>query len=669
MPDLEIKDNKTPGGSAIKRAGLGTFLSRLFGFQRTSDDKLEFTKVDVSSSQRIGQALLNSTVVATPMSERLEGLFQTWLSDNTDKLNELSFRAQRVSQLQYMYLNDPYVNRTVALYADEACQLDTQDTLIEIETPDPRMTRDMYNLLNQWGVTQLRIRTTIEQLALYGDAFWSNKVTDKGVERILPLQQLQVSDRVEFNPTRVLEMQKKKSGALYNAISKNYILKNMFDTMASSEDFTDIFDSKLFGFEIDSDLVVPPWCITHFRTGGESSDFWPWGTSSVLGALSSYKQTQSTITLQSLARMMSFPITLYKVKTDENMDEARQFATVNRVREAYDNIGVSPSQGNSEVYTVNTKIWMPDGLLDVEVKKPEVSSTDGVEDIKLYQNREAVALGLPLSFFGSEEGGWYGGQNSGKSLVQQYKPFARKVYSIQSAFLESLADIFRIHFAITGQYDFRIPFTLSMKYPSTEESSEKVDAENSSLELASNVIGMIKTAIGASDEEPLPPDIIRDIVAKYTFLKPQDIMKWTRDATYNQALNNEEESEDGDFGGPGEDLYSPEPSSMDMDTGEGVSEEGPSTASVVEARKLKYKRLREIELSNRYRNAKDDIYFQSLKECAVNGFIRKNRHIQVYQDVSGSMDLMLETLSKEKGETHLKENYRSLQKTKRRKND
>lgn len=667
MPDLNIENNKDfPQGSAIKKAGLGNFLSRLFGFQRTSNNKIEFTKVDVASNQRVGQALLNSAVTSTPMSERLEGLFQTWLSDNTDKLTELSSRAQRVSQLQYMYLNDPYVNRTVALYADEACQLDAQDTLIEIETPDPRMTRDMYNLLNQWGITQSRVRTTIEQLALYGDAFWSNKVTDKGIERIIPLQQLQVTDRVEFNPTKVMELQKKKSGSLYNAISKNYLLNNMFDNIASSEDFTDIFDSKLFGFEIDSDLVVPPWCITHFRIGGESSDFWPWGTSPVLGALSPYKQTQSTITLQSLARMMSFPITLYKVKTDENMDEARQFATVNRVREAYDNIGVSPAQGNSEVYTVNTKIWMPDGLLDVDIKKPEISSSDGVEDIKLYQEREAIGLGLPKSFFGGE-GDWYGAEKSGKALTQQYKPFARKVYSIQSAFLESLADEFRIHFAITGQHDFRIPFTLSMKYPSTEESEEKTQAENSSLELANNVIDMVRAAIGASDEEPLPPDIVRDIIAKYTFLEPQDIMKWTRDASYNQILNSDEEDEDPDTGfGEGPDL---EGSETEGEGSSGSEEPEMNSSSVLESRKKKYQRLREAELVKRYTENKNALYFQSLRECAISGFIRNNRNVQVYFTASNSSDLMLETLNKENNKTRLKESCSRSSKGKKKKSN
>lgn len=642
MPKLDLPDSKTPQTSAIKKSGFNGFLGRLFGFQRNKDKNIEFVKVDASSADRVGQAFVNSAVMRTPMSEQLEKLFQNWLSDNTDKASELAARAQRISQLQYMYLNDPYVNRTVALYADEATQLDEQDTIIAIETPEPRMTKAMYALLSQWGITQPRIRETIEQLCIYGDSFWANKITEKGVERIIPLQQAQITDRVEFNPSRVMELMKKRSGALYNMVSRNYLLSNMLDTMSSSEDFADIFDTKLFGFEINRDLVVPPWNITHFRVGGESSEFWPFGTSPILGALSPYKQVQSTIALQSLARTMSFPITLYKVKTDENMDEGRQFAVVNKVRETYDNIGVTPVSGSSEVYTVNTKIWIPDGLLNVEVVKPEAASNDGVDDIKLYQDREAVSLGLPRSFFGDD--GWYSTSSSGKALAQQYKPFGRKVYSIQTSFLQGLADLFRIHFAITGQYDFRVPFTLSMKYPAVEVDEDYNTARKNSIEIAESVVSLIKSAIGASDGDTLPPDIIRDIMGKYTFLNPEDIVKWTRDAKYSDILDSGEEE--------GEDSERSLDSMDSIDLGSGGDESGSEeTPSNVEESLKKYKSLdplRESRLVELYRTKKDQIYFESLRENAVNGFVRQGYHVQVFNEADPSLSLMLDTLSKEK---------------------
>lgn len=669
MPELDLKTPETlPTDSKIKRSGFNQFLSSLFGWRRsrgnnkTSD--IQFTKVDVGSDQRINQALINKLTAdqSGPLNQKLDQLFNSWLNDNTDKIAEISNRKQRVDQISYAILNDPYINRTVALYADEATQLDDQNSIINIETPDPKMTKAMYSLLNKWGVTQVRIRAAIEQLGSYGDAFWANRVTENGVERIIPLQQLQVTERLEFNPVKALEAKKRREGSFYSFASSNYLIDQMLDSMEDNSNFADLFDTKLFGFSIDNDLVVPPWSITHFRVGAESSEFYPMGTSPILGALAPFKQTQSTIALQSLARMMNFPITIYKVKTSDNMDEGRQFGVVNRVRESYDNIGVSPQVGSSEVYTVNTKIWIPDGLLDVEVKDAKVD-TDSVADIELYQDRTAVAVGLPKSFFTDE---WYGLGNEGKALTQQYKPFARKVYSLQSAFLEGLSDLFRIHFAITGEFDFRVPFTLSMRFPAVEESDERVQAKKDSIDVANEVVSLIKSAIGATEEEALPPDIIRDILGKYTFIDPSDLMKWTRDAKYiiNTSDSDDEGGEgegggndiDIDLGGGGgsDDIFEPNidlgneslPPAPESPEEAGTEEAPADTGSeVVESKINKKNRLREKQLTEAYKKHRNEIYFEVLKENAINGFVRNNNHVQVFNNVNSVNDLMLETLS------------------------
>lgn len=666
----EDKKIELPTESKIKKASFNNFMTKLFGFRRkkNSANTIEFTKVDLGSEERVGQAFLNQVLnTGSPLSENLEKLFNLWLNDNTDKLSEIQKRRDRIDQLCYAVLNDPYIGRTVQLYADEACQLDVQDTIINIETPDPRMTRDMYKLLSQWGVTQTRIRSTIENLAIYGDAFWANKISDKGVERIIPLQQLQITDRIEFNPVQALESKKRHEGSFNAFASSNYLIQQMLDEMENTGDFADIFDTKLFGFSIVDSLVVPPWAITHFRVGSDLGQFWPFGTSPIIGTLAPFKQISSTIALQSLARIMSFPITLYKVKTSDTMDEGRQFEVVNRVREAYDNVGVSPAAGNSEVYTVNTKIWVPEGLLDVDVKesKVDIGFTD---DIEIYQDRVAVASGLPKSFYSEE---WYGFGNSGKSLVQQYKPFGRKVFSLQTAFLESLADLFRIHFAITGQYDFRVPFTLSMKFPAEEVDSERTNARKDSIDVANTVIDLVRSAIGLSDEESLPPDIIRDIIGKYTFLDPVDIMKWTRDATYTSFNPSDKEDEDKEggkedsgfnFGGSeppsdfdnigGEDNTIDIPTeSTDTVTAPAEDETLGEMLQFIKTSEENYRLTEEQKkLTEKYMEKKEEIYFNFLENSNVSSFTRNKHHVEVFKYEEGSNSLMLNILSKNRND-------------------
>ena len=663
MADTEKKPIP-PGESQIKKSAFSNFMTRLFGFRRKSGSskEIEFVQVDADSSERIGQAFLNNAVSNYPgMSEHLEKYYQSWLTDTTDKSAELMQRKERIDQLSYAVLNDPIIGRVVQLYADEATQLDEQSTVINIETPDPLMTQDMYKLLSDWGITQPRIRSTIENLATYGDAFWANKISERGVERIIPLKQLQISDRIEFNPAKVAEIRKKRSGEYYNFANNNYLIQKMLDSMDESSNLADIFDTRLFGFVLDSNTIVPPWTITHFRVGNELGEFSPFGTSPILGALSSFKQTQSTIALQSLARVMSFPITIYKVKTSKETDEGRQFATVNAVREAYDNIGVTPKLGSSEVYTVNTKLWVPEGLLDVDVKKSEID-TNNIGDIELYQRRTAIATGLPAEFWSDK--GWYSFGTASKSLTQQYKPFGRKVFSIQNAFLESLADLFRVHFAITGQYDFRTPFTLSMKFPAQEVTDDVNTSRKNSVELAKTVVDLIRDACGLDEEEGLPTDIIRDIVDKYTFLDPVDIMKWTRGAkmmSTASALANTsglESSEGGapgedlDFGGEGEDTTAANEDAFASDV-DSLGDGGLFDAE--ESKKSEKLRLRESQIREAYESKKEDIYFTSLKEAAVDSFTRSGEHVRFFSKASPESSLMLEVLESESKQDRLRE--------------
>ena len=667
----ERKTIELPKESQIQKSGFTSFMSTLFGFRRNSDPVGNKTsgpiipvKVDIDSNERVGQAFLGQVFTTGPMSEKLNKLLEAYYQDS-DKYAEVSGRKTRVDQITYAITTDPLISRTVQLYADEATQIDDQDTLIQIESADPKMTRDMYMLLNQWGVTPTRVWDAMYQLGAYGDAFWANKVTDKGVESIYPLQQLVISDRLEFSPSKVMEKEKLRQGGFGNLASNNYLIQQMLDTMEDMDgDFASLFETKLFGFCLDNDTVAPPWDVTHFRVGSESGRFFPWGTSPILGALAPYKEVSSMMALNNLARQMNFPITLYKVKTTENMDESKQFSVLNNVREAYDNIGVNPGIGGSEVYTVNTKIWLPDGLLNVETVSPRADTDDYKDDIELRQQREAIALSLPEAFF---NGDFYGsGYVSAKSLVQQYKPLRRRVFSLQNAFLQGLSELFRLHFAITGDHDFREPFTLSMRYPAEEIDSEINSARSNSIETVANIIDMIKGAIGLDDEEGLPPDIVKDIIMKYSFLDPSDVIKWTRDAKYSKSFNTSKssadkdpfEAEDGesfDFNPMDNPPAEEEPADGNADVSEPLyngsltkPRQDPMAGLTSESRHLSdQERLREKQLVKIYEANRDAMYIQALRENNIHTFQRGEYAVQMFDTIPSDKELMYEVLAKQ----------------------
>ena len=676
----KMNENLSPDKS--DSAGLNNFLSRLFGWKKStrgSGNPVDFVTVDLDSSQKVGQALKQALEDQIPniesgnLSKHLQGLLDSWLTDTTDTQQELTKRMELIKQIDYAVRTDPYIGQVVKLYADECTQCDLQNQVISIETPDPLMTRRMYELLSTWGVTQNRCHSAIESLAEYGNAFWCNQVSSRGVERIIPLKQHQIKERIEFNPVEVAEKRATKTGSFMNAVSKNYLLNKMVNGLEAGENYCDIFDKKLFGFTMPGvnngqDIILPPWAVTHFRVDGDGQ-FSPWGTSLLINTLAPFKQLISTIALQSLARVSSFPITLYNVKTSENTDEARQFSTVNKVRMAYDNIGVSPMVGNSEVYSVNTKLWVPKGLLEVDVKKPEVD-VKFTDDMEMYQDRVAVASGLPRAYF---EKGWGEYGDSAKSLIEQYKPFGRRAYTIQSAFLDGISDLFRLHFAISGEYDYRVPFTLSMKFPAEEKSKSKLDSQKASVEMANNVVNAVKSAIGAGDDEALPAEVVRDIMSKYAFLDPGDLQKWTKAS--KRALINKSALDDMDSDPSLDDMGGDDLDSGDLgDISDTEGAEGTDSGDLGEAPDIttdigsadnipaeptaestqtKLERLREKHLVEAYNRNRDDIYFNVLRENNIEGFRRGASHVQVYQTVSGNNDYMLETLAAE----HRKERF------------
>ena len=502
-------------------------LTSLFGFQRTDPNKapsknnMQFVKVDQASDLRIAQAKVGK-LFKTKMGGKLSELFDSWLQDTTDTYKILEDRNKRLSELEFAIANDPFLSMAANLYADEATQIDVQGNLIDIETNDPRMKERMEDLISQWGITQNRLRSVAYQLAAFGDAFWANKVTKAGVVRITPINIHQVKERLEFNPVQVQTDISLRKGYV-TAINRSQKLKALFDTMENkeNEEFADLFDSRLFGFAIDDDMVVPPWAITHFRLNVDQSEFSPMGRSVFLNALAPFRQCNATMVLQSLARVMSFPVTVYGIKTQPGMDEALQFERINEVREAYENTG-DTGAGN-EAFSVNTKLWVPQGLIELEMHSPQIDIS-ATEDIEMYQDRVAIASGVPKGYLVQEWGG-YG--NSAISLIEQFKPFARKVFTVQTAMLDGLSNLFRLHFAITGEFDYKTDFVLSLKFPNEESSDERLQAKQGALTLSKDVLDTIASVVDAIDA-PLPGDVIQDILRKYSFIDADDIKKWVK---------------------------------------------------------------------------------------------------------------------------------------------
>ena len=635
----EAPKSKILGSSFVNR------LNSLFGYRVSKEAKsdfekkygFEFVKVDLANpAYRVKSAALGSIFESQNLTKSLERYFDEYLKETSLSYADIQERQVRLNELSFMNYNDPFISRCVKLVADEATQIDVQNRILSVESPNIAFSQKCYELFSIWGITPSRIHAACYDLQLYGEAFWGHKVTLRGVENIKPIGVNVIKERLEFNPQKMAEFLAQRDGFMKtnkNRLSKlQTLIQNYKDGTAIDygENLADMFDSKLLGFELEDGLIAPPWTITHFRVDSDHSEFHPYGRSPLLHCLAPFKQSYSTIALQGLARSMSFPVTLYKVKTVEGISPGKAFELVNNVREEYDNIGLTPASAGSEVYTVNTKIWLAESLMDVEIKEAK-ADIDFVGDLEIYQDRVAIAAGVPKSYLDQEFGGF---GNSGIALTEQYKPFARHVYTIQTAFLEGLGMLIRLHFAITGEFDYNTPFVLSMRFPASEYGDEQREARQASIELSQSIMELITSALGIEEGEPLPEDVIVDVLSKYTFLDATDIQKWVRLSSFLKPLNLDDAEEEGgdgmddsigdDMGGDmgGDDMGGDE-GGDDMGGDMPESSKSRDVKRLLRERKLYLRKLKEErlrELNTRYKNAKGEIYIRFLESNGLSEF-------------------------------------------------
>lgn len=686
----------TSGKSPVSSIIRDTFLSRLsaiHGYRAIEPSNkadfaakygMEFVRVDLDNpAYKVKDAALGSVFSSRKLNSNLEKSFDAYVNETLFSYNDIQDRQKRCDELFHFYCNSDYGKVVVDLTADEATQLDMQNRIISVDSPNLIFTNKVYELLNLWGFTQSRIRELCWNLELYGEAFWANKIGINGIEKITPVDVNIINEVLEFSPMKMSQYIAQRDGSLYANKDRGSKIEKLMSMLRSpeasdiSDNLADLFDDKLLGYELQDGTVIPPWNISHARLEGR--EFFPYGRPPLLACLSAYKLETSAIMLEGLARQMSFPVTLYRVKGSNGFGPEIQFEHVNTVREEYDNIGVSIDSAGGEVYTVNTKMWVPNDLIDIDVKQNQ-TEFKFVDDIKLYRDKICTAGMVPKNYFDPSSEGF---QMSGIALMEQFKPFARHVFEIQSAFLQALGELIRLHFAITGEFDYNTPFLLSMRFPAEEMSDEKRNSRSSSIELSKAIIELITQSLGLEEGEALPEDIITDILAKYSFLDPTDIQKWMRLGSVlsslksdnsNSNLDDADLSDDLDFGNNIEENI------PDMDNNAENSSQVEESNNLTQyqqshllrerkerKRFLEIKRLKEIR--ERYNEVKDQIRFKFYEINHITGSIeskgygKDNNHQYIVPAINKNNNKFetFEILNNyghgQKGLTKMKENF------------
>ena len=445
-------------------------------------------------------------------SDKMSNLWRLWQEGCHDLPSDYANREQLYTDMETLYMNCPFISRAVLLMAAECIQADVNMNSIGVEAPKDQK-EYILKKIQDLGIEKM-IFETAKNIILYGDAGWLLKFNDKGVSRILPINIYQLQDRIEFTPHLVQEYLRNKNPSFTQMISTNQKLRFLADSMRNGDDYAQFHDSYLFGFQI-GDLYTPPWRFVHFRNFSSTSAFAPFGMPYFIHAMGPYRQWDTAMSLQVMMRGAKFPIDEFKVKLPSHMGLAEAVMYAHDFQQQYENMGLRESR--KEGVGLGERVFSIVDMYEYNQIVPQID-LDDVKDIEMLENQLVLSTGLPRNLLDPNNGSF---GNSGISLIQQFKPFARSVFQIQSILLQGITQLLKIDMIQSERFLAKdIDFVLTMPYPESQTNPELVQSQNELLSLANSIIDALSDKVlGGAPEGGVPLEIVRQV---YTQILPYD---------------------------------------------------------------------------------------------------------------------------------------------------
>jgi hypothetical protein len=494
----------------------------------------------------------NSHFEKEKFNDEIKKLFNWWVNSTHDSRESWLQRTQLFQDMDMIELNMAMISKSMNIMADEVVQSDSNMQPIFVEAK-----RNVKKFILDWfdkvGIFTL-IRPTVYDIIKYGNAGWLLGFDESGVNEILPIDIYDLKNRMEFTPD---EVQKQIIGdnTLFSQFSAHDRIKDLIDSIMNKENITSFFKSYLFGFQIN-DNIIPPWRFIHFRNFTTSSPFKPFGVPIFIHSVAPYRQWDAAMTMQIVARGANFPKEKYEINLPNAVDPSTKLELAVEFLNELMNAGIGTSK--KELPGVNEiRITIKD-LFEWSVDKPGVE-LGKIDDIKMLLDEVANSTFLPRNLIDPESSGF---GDSGTSLVEKFKPFARLVFRIQSIFLSNLSQAIKIHMIHSQQFsEEEMDFVLSMPYPESQVNTEIISSQTAQWGLANEIISSLSSKLLGG--ESLPTDVVKQVYQK---ILPYDDV--TIDNFINGSIKAREENDVKEYESQIKDENKPEENELQTDTTE-----------------------------------------------------------------------------------------------------
>jgi len=514
---------KEPTTQQIKTQSFKGLFS-FFNMFRGKKDKQVTVSPGRAEKKKDSDEVIIRPINMSPEVERAWEYFESNATILGDGGNDYQKRVDRYRELEYMIYNEGLMWTSATLYTEEAVTEDEQGNILGINAKKKEVEKNFYNWVKDIGLSNNILRNISWNLNVYADDFLANSISlTEGVTEITPLSPFMIKDRLEFNPVKIMSLQSEQKKGIASISNRSQGLKDIANLLTNKkyEDYNAMYKTYLLGYIDVSGNALPPWNITHFRRYSNHSEFAPFGRPLFIGSLARYKSYKATEMLIDSARVASFPKEVYEIAKSEDMTGVDSYQEINKIRQMIQN--VNKSSKDPDEMTIGEPIFTIDGLYSYSLEESRMD-LDKLGDMENKRKDLILSTGIPEGYLMPGDRGF---GNSGQNLLQQSKMFARKVYATQSAILEGITFLYKIHLMLTKQFEGEnTEFELYMNYPVVEESSDKLRMKNDSLRLGADILKNFGELVGLDRGEALPIDIVKAVLAQYTFLTLDEVEEW-----------------------------------------------------------------------------------------------------------------------------------------------
>lgn len=451
---------------------------------------------------------------------KVQELYDHWQTNCHDNSSSFEDRTAMFQDMEMLYYNSPWLWRAMNMMADETIQADSNMSPIGVEA-EPKQRDIILKFLKDVNIDAY-LRDAALGVIQFGNHGWILSLDDTGVKEIIPIDVKELLERLEFTPYKVRQEMQDSMSVIRQMHDKFDRIKVLVDSITKDEEYASYYKSYLFGFQV-GEMMLPPWRFVHFRNYTSRSPFYPFGMPYFIHSVAPYRQFDAALSLRIAARGASFPIDNFAINLPNIIDPTEKMDKALEMMRELDNIGVKKT--NKEGVGIGERIVTIRDLFDYDQITPQIELGQ-LGELDVLENMIIVSTGLPRNFLDPNDGSF---GNSGIALMQQFKPFARAVFHIQSVLLKNITQVIKIHLIQSGAVAVNeINFRLTMPYPESQVNGELITNQKDLLDLAGSILDTLRDRILGEDGGSLPPEMVQQVMTQILPYDADRIDSWVK---------------------------------------------------------------------------------------------------------------------------------------------